>query len=83
VTRLRLRLGRDAFVLREDEDQVELESRERLAPGRVVRMFRGEDDNGRLAFVAGWTLVRMGSHGPVYRGCCRWTTTDGNGLPRG
>jgi hypothetical protein len=79
--RTRLQLGRDARVLRETDDEVELESAERLAPGRPVLMFRTGNDNGRVAMVAGWRLVRMGSHGPVYRGCCRWTTSGGNGLP--
>lgn len=72
--RTRLRLGRDAHVLREDDHEVELESTERLAPGRTVLMFRTGNDEGRRATVAGWQLVRVGSHGPVYRGCCRWTS---------
>lgn len=74
MMRNRLQLGRDARVLREDEDEVELESTERLAPGRAVLMFRTGNDTGRVAVVSGWRLVRVGNQGPVYRGCCRWTT---------
>lgn len=79
--RARLQLGRDARVLREDEDEVELESTARLAPGRAVLMFRTGNDEGRVAVVCGWRLVRVGSQGPVYRGCCRWTSRDGKALP--
>lgn len=74
VMRTRLRLGRDARVLREDADEVEIESTERLAPGRAVVVFRTGNDAGRVALVSGWRLVRVGSDGPVYRGCCRWTS---------
>jgi hypothetical protein len=74
VMRTRLRLGRDARVLREDPDEVEIESTERVAPGRPLVVLRTANDAGRVAVVSGWRLVRVGSHGPVYRGCCRWTS---------
>jgi len=74
MMRSRLQLGRDARVLRESDEEVELESRERLAPGRTVIMFRSSNDAGRVAVVVGWRLVDVGSQGPVYRGCCRWTS---------
>ncbi len=61
------------MVLREDDEEVEIESGVRLAPGRPVLMFRTGNDAGRLAVVSGWRLIRMSSQGPVYRGCCRWT----------
>jgi hypothetical protein len=70
--RSRLQLGRDALVVRETDDEVELESCERLAPGRAVLMFRPGSDRGRTALVVAWRLVLMGSQGPLYRGCCRW-----------
>jgi hypothetical protein len=71
VSPFRLRTGRDFVVLYEDDDGIEIESDARLSPGRAIEILSPE--RTRRAVVWSWSLVALGSAGPIYRGACRWT----------
>ena len=70
-------LGRNAHVIAERRDGLELQSPSRLAPGGVVDIVwppdHGSDPPRRRAIVWSWRLTRVGNGGPLYRGYCRWT----------
>ena len=78
MTPLRLNLGRDAFLVAQRPDGLELEGPVRLRPGNAVAIV-GYGDSGadRRALVWTWVLRRWGSSGPVYRGFCRWLEAAG------
>ena len=82
----RLVIGRDAEVIRETDDGVEVEARVRLRPGFVIevapRVAGGAGRSG-AALVWSWRLLAVGSAGPTYRGICRWHRPEGNQLPAG
>jgi hypothetical protein len=72
---MRLKLGVDVTVLEIHSNGLELASRHRLQPGRVVTLERRTAASGgepRHAIVWTWWLVRMGTEGVEYRGICRW-----------
>jgi hypothetical protein len=79
---VRLVIGRDADVIRETEDGLELHGRVRLRPGFVVEVApRPGGRTARSMLVWTWRLRAVGSDGPIYRGLCRWHRPEGNGLP--
>lgn len=77
----RLRLGRDAEVLVEDGDGVELESAARLAPGRHVEIVRAQGARASVvsAVVESWRVTQFSRAGPIYRGYCRWLVESHGG----
>lgn len=71
----RVWLGRDAYLVAQRPDGLELEGRARLRPGYIVEIIGFGDGAGgsrRQAVVWSWALKRVGSAGHVYRGFCRW-----------
>lgn len=73
MIRQRVVIGKDAVVVTEDEQGLELECGVRLSPGRLVDVSRTAGTRtARTAMVWSWRLVRMGSSGPRYRGYCCW-----------
>lgn len=80
----RLVLGRDAVILRETAEGIELDGRVRLRPGSVVDVVPAPGVWNRsrgFALVWTWRLRAVGSAGPIYRGLCRWHPPPGNELP--
>ena len=81
VTTRRVRLGRDARVVAERPDGVELEGLVRLAPGRFVELLPPRPQAGtgesRRAVVWSWSVARLGRYGAIYRGECRWAPLAG------
>lgn len=73
----RIWVGRDAEIVRERADGLELESLARLRPGHGVELVlqkpNGSGPAVRRAVVWSWTLVSVGSDGPIYRGVCLWS----------
>jgi hypothetical protein len=77
-------LGRDADVVCETTDGLELGGRVRLRPGFVIELVPGTGALTRsrgIALVWTWRLFAVGSGGPIYRGICRWHRPSGNELP--
>jgi hypothetical protein len=74
MIRLRIRIGRDAIVVGEDDHGIEIESTARLAPGRDVEIVTspGPDRQPRCAIVDSWQIARLDTPGPTYRGYCKW-----------
>jgi hypothetical protein len=80
----KLVLGRDADVVRETTDGLELDGRVRLRPGFVVEVLPRLGERAlpcRVALVWTWRLRAVGSNGPIYRGICRWHRASGQELP--
>jgi hypothetical protein len=80
----RLVVGRDARVLQETDDGMDLVSRLRLRPGYLVDVVLdrpGVAGTRRLALVWTWRLLAAGSDGPFFRGTCRWHRPRGKELP--
>ena len=75
MIRSRLEIGREVEALSEGPEGVELRGRIRLHPGRAVDLItRGAAATPvvRRALVVSWSVVSLGSGGPMYRGSCRW-----------
>jgi len=76
VTPRRVFIGRDVKLVREMPDGVDLAGRIRLRPGHSVDLVLPPRMSGeiqaRRALVWSWTIVSLGSSGPMYRGLCRW-----------
>lgn len=74
MTAYRFHVGRDVSLVNADGMGVEVEGRSRLPPGRVVRLtgVTGAGQDGRLAIVATWRVIRLGQDAPIYRGYCEW-----------
>ncbi len=68
----RVRLGRDAILVAEDAEGVELEGAARLVPGALVDLVDDARRVRRPALVWSWQIARLGSTRPLYRGYCRW-----------
>lgn len=70
----RFHVGKDVVLRADDESGIEVEGRQRLPPGRVVRLtgVTGGGEQGRLAVVTVWRVIRLGNGSPVYRGYCEW-----------
>jgi hypothetical protein len=80
----RLVIGRDAELVRETPDGVELAGRTRLRPGFLVEVAarpEGRGSPGGVALVWTWRLHAVGSAGPIFRGFCRWHRRGGHDLP--
>ena len=81
----RVFIGRDVDITRETQTGVELTGRLRLRPGFIVDLVPvrpGHQTSGvRRAFVESWKIRSLGSHGPTYRGFCRWLGGGGHELP--
>jgi hypothetical protein len=78
MTPLKVSLGRDAYLVAQDRDGLEMEGTTRLRPGYVVEIAGfGDGTAGRRAIVWTWWLRRWGSGGPLYRGFCRWIEATG------
>jgi len=92
MTPLRVSLGRDAYLVAQSPEGLEIEGTARLRPGNVVEIAGfGDGTAGRRAVVWTWSLRRWGNAGPLYRGFCRWLeaagerptpAADANGLAR-
>lgn len=74
AVRRRYVVGRDVEVIDRSDSEVSIEGRVRLRPGACIEL---HDERTRLAFVHTWMVVQLGRDGPVYRGRCRWVTSDG------
>lgn len=61
------RVGIELRLLDDLGDELVLEGRSRLQPGRVVNVAPYGQDARRL-LVTEWRLIGVGSNGPVYRG---------------
>ena len=94
MTPSRILIGRDAIVVRELPEGLDLAGRVRLRPGYFVDVvFAPQAQDGRAlrrAFVWSWVVVSLGSPakagasgsgGPLYRGICRWDEPFGNSIP--
>jgi hypothetical protein len=78
MTALRVSLGRDAYLVAQGPDGLEIEGTARLRPGYVVEIAGfGDGTAGRRAVVWTWSLRRWGNGGPLYRGFCRWVEASG------
>ena len=75
LTNPRLTLGGNARLVHYRINGVCVESLIRLRPGHVVEIQVGEGADGRVrrAWVATWSVTRLGSDGPTYAGVCEWT----------
>lgn len=71
--RNRIALGRDLRLVSADADVLWLESVMRLRPGQSVELLGAWPSPVRSthARVVTWRVVRLGSEGPIYRGCLR------------
>ena len=69
-------VGRDVRRVGESRDGIELEGRSRLRPGSEIDLVL-PDPHGASRVVTvrvwSWTIVAVGSNGPVFRGVCRRT----------
>jgi len=85
VTSQRVCVGRDVELVAVKPDGVALEGRARLRPGRLIELVLAWPADGRApgrrATVQSWSVVRVGSDRPTFRGFCRWDEPLGNGLP--
>lgn len=71
--RNRLSLGRDFRLISADDDVLWLESVVRLRPGQSVELIGSWPlpVGASRARVVTWRVTRLGSEGPIYRGCLR------------
>ena len=73
--RARVVLERDVSIVRELCDGVVLAGRVRLRPGHPIDLLR-VSSSGPVAFrrvlVCSWSVVALGSSGPMYSGTCQW-----------
>jgi hypothetical protein len=76
LTRQRVWLDRDARVIAEHVDGVELESDARLRPGHPVELRMQSATHPepvvKHAFVVSWRVSRVDTARPTFRGFCRW-----------
>ena len=78
MTSQRVRLGRDVRVVSEHTDGLELEGAARLAPGRPIDLVlpptgAAATPTIKEAMLCSWAVVRVGSGGLMFRGCCKWS----------
>jgi hypothetical protein len=72
----RLRVGGTTMVLAEGAEGIELQSPQRLEPGRPLDVVLPDQTGApivRRALLWSWRLVRWDDGVPLYRGICRWT----------
>ena len=71
----RVVLDRDVNIVRELSDGVVLAGRVRLRPGYPVDLLRLSNAGFvvfRRVLVCSWSVVSLGSSGPMYCGTCQW-----------
>ena len=82
MTGRRLKLGRDLDLVRKTTDGLDLEGPVRLRPGQLVDLIEADHGEGRgvggRAKVQSWSVVQLGSSGPIYSGHCAWHDAGGS-----
>ena len=76
MTGRRIQLGRQVHLVEETSEGLRLEGTTRLCPGQLVDIVvapGGESSAPvRSAWVASWSVARLGKEGPTYQGLCLW-----------